>query len=471
MATVLYPAPDGEEPSGDFEVRVDGQPAFVYRARVSAVPVNQVWPGYQRPLDQTELASFSYFDADGPVRVEVTCLTPGPVDSVVIRPLSYGIRPDVAGRTVSFTLERPCQVVVEVNGWHHALHLFANPPETDHPDPADPRVRAYGPGVHRAGKIVLRSGETLYVAGGAVVHGVVFAEDATDVRVLGRGILDASSVDRFGAGPMIELRRCARVRLAGLVLRDPHVWTVMPAYCEDVRMDNLKLIGLWRYNADGIDVVNSRRVLVENCFVRSFDDSLVVKGLDHSAEDGGDARQQAADTAVRDVRFRHCVVWNDWGRGLEIGAETQAPAMEHITFEDCDIVHFVHRAMDVQHGDRALVRGVRFEDIRVEEPITEGARIADRPHTPDEVGLLVELIVAATMWNKDAERGRIEGVRFKDIRVLTGLPLRTNIAGFDADHLVRDVTFENLTWPGRRVETLEAGLFTLNDYARDVRVC
>ena len=56
---------------------VDGKPAFVYQARVSRLPVNQIWPGYQRPLNQTEIASFAYF-------------------------------------------------VVEVNGSHQALHIFAN---------------------------------------------------------------------------------------------------------------------------------------------------------------------------------------------------------------------------------------------------------------------------------------------------------------------------------------------------------
>src|SRR6266545_3163993 len=152
----------------------------------------------------------------------------------------------------------------------------------------------------------------------------------------------------------------------------------MPAGCKDVRIANVKLIGLWRYNADGIDVVNSQDVLVEDCFVRSFDDSLVVKGLDH------DASLQTADTSVRNVRWRNCVVWNDWGRGLEIGAETQAPVMETIIFKNCDVIHFVHRAMDIQHGDRALVRDVRFEHIRVEEPIVAGARIADQLYAPDE---------------------------------------------------------------------------------------
>ena len=50
------PAPDGEALCEDYELRVNGQLVPVYSCRVSAMPFNQVWPGYQRPVDQTELA-------------------------------------------------------------------------------------------------------------------------------------------------------------------------------------------------------------------------------------------------------------------------------------------------------------------------------------------------------------------------------------------------------------------------------
>jgi hypothetical protein len=463
MTIKCYPGPAGVAPSDDFSVRVDGQPVFVYPARVSAMPVNQVWPGYQRPLDQTELASFAYFDTSGPVQVEVTSRKP--IERVTIRPLSYGIQPSVTGQTISFRLEKPCQVVLEVNDWHNALHLFANPPETAQPSPDDPQVRFFGPGVHEAGLITLRTGETLYIAGGTVVYGYVRAENADDVRILGRGILDASKVKREdGGGAMVALHECAHAQIEGIILRDPHVWTVMPAGCRDVHISNIKLVGLWRYNADGIDVVNSQDVLVEDCFVRSFDDSLVVKGLDHHYP----CRRFGPD--VRNVVWRNCVVWNDWGRGLEIGAETQSPVMEGIRFENCDIVHFVHRAMDIQHGDRALVRDVHFGGVRVEEPITEGAKIAQELYAPEDLGLLIELIIYFTMWNKDPERGKIEAVRFDDIQVLTPRALRVNVAGYDADHQVRDVTIQSLVWQGRKLTHLDPALFTLNEYVQDIRI-
>ncbi len=62
LGVKIYPQSGDENPSEDYTVSVNGKPIFVYRARVSAVPFNQVWPGYQRPINQTEMASFAYWD-------------------------------------------------------------------------------------------------------------------------------------------------------------------------------------------------------------------------------------------------------------------------------------------------------------------------------------------------------------------------------------------------------------------------
>ncbi|TVQ23273.1 MAG: hypothetical protein EA383_14310, partial [Spirochaetaceae bacterium] len=50
------PAPVGEIMSVDYRVTVDGKAVPVYTARVSAMPVNHIWPGYpyircDRPLE------------------------------------------------------------------------------------------------------------------------------------------------------------------------------------------------------------------------------------------------------------------------------------------------------------------------------------------------------------------------------------------------------------------------------------
>lgn len=110
------------------------------------------------------------------------------------------------------------------------------------------------------------------------------------------------------------------MRVEGVILCDASMWCCTFFGCDSVEVDNVKIVGQWRYNSDGIDVVNSSRVRVRNCFVRSFDDALVVKGLTQNS--GEPETVFIGDRPVEDVTFERCVVWCDWGRGMVIGAET-----------------------------------------------------------------------------------------------------------------------------------------------------
>jgi len=463
---VSWPAPAGEALSEDYRLKVNGQPVSVYACRVSAMPFNQVWPGYQRPMDQTELAGFACWDMTAPVRVEIE--SQRDVRSAVVRPASRGIRPDVQGKRISFSLDRPGPVVVEVNGPHHALHLFAGPPEKDVPAPNAPGVRFFGPGVHRPGKIELKSHETVYLAGGAVVYGSIHATNATDIRIAGRGVLDVSPFERGQGGGAIRLSGCSDVTIEGIVLRDPDVWCCSLFGCSRVAISNVKLVGLWRYNADGIDVCNSRDVSVSDSFVRAFDDALVIKGL-KPPKNSFDGRP------VQNVRFRRCVVWCDWGRAMEIGAETCAPEIADIAFEDSDIVRTTHIAMDIQHGDRAAVRNVRFENVRVEiddrNPLPRLQQSREEKY-PADAGdycpALMVIVIYKTHYSRDTERGTVRDVLFKDISVFGRVP-PSSFRGFDAAHGVENVTIQNLRFNGQPLRDAAAARLTIGPHVRGVQ--
>ena len=228
----IWTAPAEEKLSQNYAVRVNGRNVPIYWCRVSAVPLNQVWPGYQRPIDQTELAAFAHWGLSDPVTVEIT--SKRTFKNVVVRPNSCGIRPTVHGQSITFNLAKSGQVTVEMDGSHHALHLFADPPEANVPKAGDTGVRYFGPGVHRPGKIQLKSGETLYIAGGAVVYTAVEACGATGVRILGRGVIDTSEYERGKGGGCIRLDDCSDVKIDGVILRDPdglvfeRVWMPQP---------------------------------------------------------------------------------------------------------------------------------------------------------------------------------------------------------------------------------------------------
>jgi hypothetical protein len=125
--------------------------------------------------------------------------------------------------------------------------------------------------------------------------------------------------------------------------------------CEDVAIRHVKIVGQWRYNTDGIDICNSRRVAIRNCFVRSFDDTVVVKGV-----------PPCRDKPVEDITVERCVLWCGWGKTIEPGIETWASAFRRVRFSDCDILRSAGSALNVSAGGSAVMEDFLFEDIRVE---------------------------------------------------------------------------------------------------------
>lgn len=460
----IAPAPAGEAIFDRFTVTVDGQPAPVYLCRVSAMPFNQVWPGYQRPIDQTEPAGFARWEQSGPVEVAITCRDD--FANVVIRPFSLALKPVVEGRTIRFTLPAPRAVVVEVDGPHQALHLMASLPEVEPPAEGTPGVRYFGPGVHHPGRINLASGETVYIAAGAVVYGAVHGDGVENIKILGRGILDVSGFERGQGGGAIRLHNCSQITIDGLTLRDPDVWCCSLFGCRDASLSNLMLVGLWRYNADGIDLCNSQRVTLRDSFVRAYDDAIVLKGL-----------QGNRDDPVEHIDVSGCTVWCDWGRALELGAETCAPRFEHIRFHDCDIVRTTHIAMDIQHGDRAAISDVWFENIRVEmddpnpQPRLQKDK-DDRYSVPDVDYLphLFVIVIRGTPYSKDAERGTVRDVVFQDITVRAPRVPPSSLRGADAEHNVDGVVFENVRINGVVATDLAAAGIQVGEHVLDVTI-
>ncbi|MDO5565794.1 MAG: glycosyl hydrolase family 28 protein, partial [Planctomycetia bacterium] len=304
----IAPIPAGEKTFDDYEVLVNGKPVPVYWCRVSAVPLNQTWPGYQRPIEQTESAGFARWEMQGTVKVEVR--SRNKINSIRVQPLSRKIKStQLDDHRIAFDLPKPGPIVVLVNGEHHALHLFPIALRTKQIDRQAKNLRYFGPGVHDVGILELNDGESVYVDAGAVVYGSIQARGRSHVRVEGPGIVDASRLERKKSGGVFWFQNCRDVYIGGGVIqRDSNVWTTNIFNCDDVVVSGTALIGHWRYNSDGIDVCNSRNVLVEDAFVRSFDDSLVVKGIwEHKTKD------------TANVLFRNCVLWCDWGRAIKIG--------------------------------------------------------------------------------------------------------------------------------------------------------
>ncbi len=193
-------------------LKAEGKKVDVYKARVLDPPfAGKQW-------DYGGAYSFANFDISGGVTLRIT--SPRSLRHTIVRPQSPAGRIKVADEhTLLLTLDGPRKLSIEPDGKKGPLLLFANPVEKDPPKAKDAGVIYFGPGIHKAELIKVRDNQTLYLAGGAVVHGAIAAQGA-HIRICGRGILDGSDYEwRKGPHPYTIGIYGTDIELSGITVR------------------------------------------------------------------------------------------------------------------------------------------------------------------------------------------------------------------------------------------------------------
>lgn len=459
--------------SGRFKLKVDGIPVLV--------------------MDNPVPCSFAAFEMKESVTVEIEDTID--VKWVDIRPLSAGIKPVFKNNKISLTIPKAGNYSIEINGkLAHPLFIFANPPEVK-PSKNDPDVIYFEAGkIHTPGVICPESGQHIFIEGGAVVVGAISATGVEHVKVSGHGIMDGSlnnglsneeTASMFSVGNgykasdkyqrFIEFYDSKDITIEGLILSNSTTWQVVPINCDRVKISHLKLVSD-NPSDDGIDIVRCRDVHVTECFVRVKDDCVAIK-----------AHLDYPDAAIVDnVLVEKCVFWNAaWGNGLEIGFELHASEVKNITFRDCDIIHVESGAVfSIHNSDKAIVKNVLYENIRIEDArhkLIDLAIFRSRYCTDgsSEQSYITEnyfhgawdgvLKVPEEKKEYHAQfRGQIENIQFKNI-YLYGIVPFSIISGYDDNHLVKGITFDNIILNGRKVENIE-DLKICREYAEKVEL-
>lgn len=419
---VTYPAPKGAPLKQDFTVKVreaDGQwkPVDVY-----SVKVDQVIGAKHH----TEEASMAYFDFDGEVEVQVKS-NKGTINTNRIRPLSYNIASNVSGDVLTFKLNKPRNLSVEVNGdIFHNLHLFANPIDINVPKKKKAKNLIYfGPGIHQlpGDSLIVKSGQTVYVAGGAIVRGNIRVKNAHDVKVFGRGY-----VGPVGRGYGVSIENSKNVEVEGLVM------TQCPTGGSNgVTIRNVKCIS-WYGWGDGMNVFSSSNVSYDGVFCRTSDDCTTIY-----------ATRMGYTGSSRNITMKNSTLWADVAHPIFIGlhGNVERPdTIENALYKNIDILDHSEMQLDYQGcmaigcGDDNLVRNIRFEDIRVED---------------FRRGQLVNLRVTFNKKYCKAPGRGIENIVFKNVSYNGTHSELSIIEGYDKDRMVKNVRFENLRINGKLI--------------------
>lgn len=443
---VTYTAPAEAPLNGSFkvEVRQDGgawQTLPVYKVMVDRVEeTHKVMP-----------SSMAQFDFSGTADVRVISLQRH-IETAAVRPLSYGIVPETAGDTLTFTLDRPRYLSVEVNGEiFDNLQLFANPIDANRPANIKKfrknRNNVYfGPGYHKIDSLTVRSGQTVYIDGGAYIDGVIKINAAENVNIFGRGIVYPSRT----AG--IYVMNSKNVAIDGIFT------TQCPIGGSDgVKISNAKVMSYYGWG-DGFNIFASNNVSYDRIFARTSDDCTTIY-----------ATRKGYNGGCRNIRTENAVLWADvahpfmigiHGSAAELGTDAAPDTISDVLYRNIDVLDMKERQIDYQGvfaivaGDNNYVRDITFDDIRIEN---------------FRQGKLFDIRIA---WNTKycaAPGSSIENIRFKDIEYNGDRSELSLIIGYDEERTVKGIHFENLKINGVHIHDKmpgKPGWYKTGDMAR-----
>ena len=220
--------------------------------------------------------------------------------------------------------------------------------------------------------------------------------NATDVVIDGDGTIDGSGHCFWSGGKMpgtrgnlLLLSRAARVEVSGVTLSNSPFWTTHVWNSSDVRMHDLRVVNpassdgdatrAFGPNTDGFDIDSSRRVLLEDSWVSTGDDCVVIKS-------GKDAAGRAfgaptVDVLIRNMTLAACSCFKRGSGGMHGGGEhfydgcgalkigtEMSGGVENVLFEH-NRVKYAGQALKLlaSHGRGGYVRNVTWRHTVVEE--------------------------------------------------------------------------------------------------------
>ncbi len=490
---LVYPAVPGLTPSTHYVLRVrpaggdqPWQPAFAWLTRCQDQVGNN-----ERYFDHLAGWTHTYvnFETAVAVVVEIGCADGTPIRRAAAHPRRRVRTVSVVNGKALITLDEPCQVAVDIDGQMdaqdtgkgykgppiHTVSIFANPPVVGRPQPDGPGVLAvkpgtippaegpwqtlyFLPGIHDLGAgFPVHANRQYYIPGDALVFGTFGNgkawKDGHHIRIFGYGTLSGErlkhplhAVPKPGEGRLhnpIDIFGANDTSIEGITIADSahHSLMLYSGYAPD-RPTDIRWVKIitWRANGDGINPFANG--LLEDCFIRTQDDSTYVNGRG----------------------MRRLVIWNDANGSAFVLSAIPQLTDRALVVEDCDVIY--SRAM-WHHWSGGRVfnmrgegggdggAGVIFRNINIEDPRPTLQQFFITMETPRPYG------------DGLRKAGDLARVLFKGIHIAAPSVLgEPQLLWGHENARIHHLTFDNLTVGGKAITS--ADFFKTNAFVTDL---
>jgi polygalacturonase len=259
------------------------------------------------------------------------------------------------------------------------------------------------PGEYTVGTVELKDNVTLNIEAGATLFlsqsksdfkpaeesTMIFAENAKNIAITGRGTLDGLAQYDYkemnGIDPdiskeiemaraagvdmrryyrkrsamntfMFVLNNCTNVLLSDISVIHSPLWNIRLNDCDRVHVRGINIFSDLEkgVNADGIDIVSSSNVTISDSIIVTGDDSIVLKTI---SRDGKPANP------CENITVTNCILTSS-STALMIGTETEAD-IRHVLFTNCAIRNS-NKGFGINMQDGATVSDIIFSNLTID---------------------------------------------------------------------------------------------------------
>ncbi|XHR27331.1 MAG: glycoside hydrolase family 28 protein [Chthoniobacteraceae bacterium] len=274
-------------------------------------------------------------------------------------------------------------------------------------------------GIFVAGSLRLKSKMTLFIDSSATLFGspddadypeqpysagkfkykraLVYIPEANNVRIDGGGTIDGNGrIKRWVVNNNEEKRsflihslNSNYLTVQNVYLKDATMWCFVPAQTDNILIRNINIDSRAFGNRDGIDLVDTQHVLVENCTINTDDDSICPKST--------------TPRGLDDVTVRKCyLVGSVRANGIKFGTASVG-GFKNGSFQDILIKNCDKSALALESVDGADVSNIVFRRIDLNATnspfyLTIGRR-GDRGMTSPKIGSIENILFEDVVGN------------------------------------------------------------------------
>lgn len=172
-------------------------------------------------------------------------------------------------------------------------------------------------------------------------------------------VIEARKRIRFAKGTernhIICLNGCKNARVENIVLKDAANWTLVIKKSSFVTVENLVIDNNMHVaNTDGIDICASSDVKIENCFIATGDDAVVLK---------------SSEGEIHNIEVKNCIL-SSFANCFKIGTETKYD-VNNVSVSSCKFfmpsgITGGYSGISVESADGANVSDIKIKDIEMD---------------------------------------------------------------------------------------------------------